>query len=162
MEIISPRWSEVKAKANSLTSNFTTPIIPVFEIAESNGVNVVLTGFGEFTDKISGFCDFGAAKLFVNEADHLNRQLFTIAHEFGHWVLHRAIFEADTDRYPVLPRFSEPNKEDVLEKEANFFAANLLVPERLLKPVKRSPVAALASAFGVSITMMEFRLKNVQ
>lgn len=162
MEITSPRWSRVKASANNLTADFSAPPIPVLEIAESNGVDVVFAGFGELTDKVSGFCDFKAAKLFVNEADQLNRQLFTIAHEFGHWMLHRPIFEADPDRYPVLPRFSDPNRDDVLEKEANCFAANLLVPEKLLKPIKNAPVAALASAFGVSVTMMEFRLKNVR
>lgn len=48
-----------------------------------------------------------------------------------------------------------------MEKEANKFAACLLVPERLLAPVKGASVAALARSFGVSRTMMEFRLKNV-
>jgi len=162
MEVTSPRWNHVKSIANELSSDFTSPPIPVLEIAERNGVDVVFADFGQLKDEVAGFCAFGEKKLFVNDADTVSRQMFTIAHEFGHWMLHRPIFEADPDRYPVLPRFHDPNRNDPLEKEANSFAANILVPERLLKPVRSAPVAALANAFGVSISMMEFRLKNVR
>ena len=162
MDVTSPRWNHVKSVADGLSSEFTSPPIPVLEIAERNGVDVVFADFGQLKDKVAGFCDFGEKKLFVNDADTFSRQMFTIAHEFGHWMLHRRIFEVDPDRYPVLPRFHDPDRKNPLEKEANSFAANILVPERLLKPVRSAAVAALANAFGVSISMMEFRLKNVR
>lgn len=157
-----PRWRDVKAKADQLSDRYSAPPIPVLEIAERCGVDVVFADFGDATDKVAGFCDFPEAKLYVNDDDAVERQMFTIAHELGHWVLHKPIFEADPDRYPVLPRFQSPDRSDPLEKEANSFAANLLVPERLLKPVMSASVASLASAFNVSLTMMEFRLKNVR
>ena len=84
-----------------------------------------------------------------------------MGHEFGHWMLHKEFYLANPDSYPVLPRFSDPNRNDPMEKEANKFAACLLVPERLLAPVKSAPVSALAKSFGVSRTMMEFRLRDV-
>lgn len=162
MTISSPRWDLVKSKANEYSKEFTAPPVPILEIAERNGVDVIFANFGSKSDKVAGFCDFGEAKLYVNQEDSLTRQVFTIAHEFGHWVLHKEIFQNDPDRYPVLPRFHDPDRNDPLEKEANSFAANILVPEALLKPITSAPISALANAFGVSVSMMEYRTKNVR
>lgn len=159
--LIKPRWSKAVATANALTSDISAPPIPVYEIAESNGINVVFADFGEHSESVSGLCDFKAARIYVNKDDSTERQAFTMGHELGHWLLHKDFYLENPDSYPVLPRFSNPNRDDPMEKEANKFAACLLVPERLLRPVKGAPVSALASSFGVSRTMMEFRLKDV-
>lgn len=156
-----PRWSHVVAAANKLTEDISSPPIPVYEIAERNGVNVVFVDFGPHAGSVSGLCDFEKARIYVNKDDSTERQAFTIGHELGHWLLHKEFFLEHPDSYPVLPRFSDPNRNDPMEKEANKFAACLLVPDRMLAPVKGAPVAALARSFGVSGTMMEFRLKNV-
>lgn len=157
----SARWDLAKSTANKLTAQYSAPPIPVIEIAESNGVDVVFATFGEHTNSVAGLCDFQVARLYVNKEDIPERQYFTIAHELGHWVLHRNIFIAHPERYPVLPRFQLPSKSDPLEQEANCFAAHLLVPERLLKPVIGAPVSKLADIFKVSKTMMEFHVSNV-
>lgn len=159
---VRPRWDVAEQKAEKLSAPYSSPPIPVLEIAEGNGVNVVFADFGSNSEKVAGLCDFQNARIYVNQDETSERQAFTIAHELGHWILHRDIFVADPDRYPVLPRFSAPNQSDPLEKEANKFAACLLVPARLLRPVKDAPVSDLASVFGVSRTMMEFRVKNVR
>lgn len=156
-----PRRRLAKEAADRLTQPFSTPPIPVVEIAEANGVQVILADFHEYSDQVAGFCDFHAAKLFVNAEDVAVRRNFTIAHELGHWILHRELFEQHPEQYPVLPRFQSASAGDALEQEANHFAANLLVPSRLLKPIVGAPVSALASIFMVSKTMMEYRLKNV-
>ncbi|AUQ49920.1 hypothetical protein PhaeoP83_01646 [Phaeobacter inhibens] len=156
-----PRWNLAENRANELTQDLSAPPIPVYEIAESSGVNVVFVDFGEHAESVSGLCDFNAARIYVNRDDSTERQTFTMAHELGHWLLHRDIFINDPDAYPVLPRFAKPDSKNPLEKEANKFAACLLVPNRLLRPVKDAPVAVLARIFGVSRLMMEYRLKNV-
>jgi Zn-dependent peptidase ImmA (M78 family) len=164
LDILHPkttRRSMAKAAAERLTSDISTPPVPVLEIAEENGVDVVFVDFGKHADTVSGLCDFDEAKILVNKDDHSNRQSFTIAHELGHWVLHKDLFEADPDSYALLPRFHKPDRANTMEQEANHFAANLLVPAKLLLPVKTAPVSSLANVFGVSKTMMEFRLKNV-
>jgi Zn-dependent peptidase ImmA (M78 family) len=140
-----------------LTQDYKAPPIPVHKIAEEQGVDVVFADFGKHAETVAGFCDFAGARLFVNRVEPTSRQTFTIAHELGHWILHRAYFEANPERYPVLPRKTHPNKADPFEKEANCFAANLLVPERLLIEVKHLPTDMLASLFGVSPTMMSYR-----
>ena len=158
---IRPRWGFAEQEANRLSAPFSAPPIPVHEVAEQSGVNVVFADFGKHTETVAGFCDFKAKRLYVNAKDVAVRQSFTIAHELGHWVLHRDIFLREPAKYPVLARFSEPNQSDPWEKEANKFAACLLVPSRLLSPVKGASVVKLAEIFGVSRTMMEFRVKNV-
>ena len=149
-----------KNTADRLTDDYTSPIIPAKEIAEMNGVEVVLADFGRFADKVAGLCDFTKEKLFINVEDHPTRQMFTVAHELGHWILHKDYFRNDPSSYSVLPRFSAP-KSDPFEREANIFAANLLVPDKLLKPVKNSDPADLARVFGVSRQMMEIRLREI-
>ena len=160
MGLHSTRWKHAVSEASRFTEQYSAPPIPVVEIAEGNGVDVVFADFGTHSETVAGFCDFRASKLFVNRADKLERQLFTIAHEFGHWVLHREFFLANPDKYPVFPRFQSGASKNSYEQEANKFAANLLVPDRLLRPVSSAPVSVLANIFKVSKTMMEFRLQD--
>lgn len=160
LELNKPRWSFVKAEADRLTRAFTAPPIPVLEIAERHGVDVAFADFGEAGSRVAGFCVFEEARLYVNASDILPRQTFTIAHEFGHWILHKDFFDHHPERYHILPRYQSDERKDPFEQEANCFAANLLVPKRLLQPVKHASVAALAEIFAVSREMMENRLKN--
>lgn len=115
---------------------------------------------GKFRDDVAGFCDFVAKRIYVNKDDVRNRQMFTVAHELGHWIMHRAAFEAHPEKYPALPRFQNVDESNAFEREANAFASELLVPEHLLKQVRGYPAAALAEIFGVSRAMMEVRLKR--
>ena len=93
------------------------------------------------------------------------RRRFTVAHELGHWHLHRHGKGAHT-------RFCRP--EDIggardelrlsraIEAEANRFAAALLMPESTLRrvaPELRFSVPALARQFGVSAIAMQVRLE---
>ena len=156
-----PRWDLAKREAEALSAPYSAPPIPVLEIAESHGVDVMFADFGEAGEKVAGFCDFQNARLYVNAMDRLSRQTFTIAHELGHWILHRPFFEKKPDLYQILPRFQRVGRSDPFEQEANCFAANLLVPSRLLSPVRGANVAQLASIFAVSREMMENRLKSV-
>jgi len=156
-----PRYKLAKNEAEKIIEKYTSPPIPVLEVAENNGVDVVFTGFGVHKDKVAGFCDFKNAKLYINNEDPINRKTFTMAHELGHWILHRELFLSDPDSYKILPRFQKIDSHNNLEVEANTFAANLLVPKELLLPVKDAPSAVLAGIFNVSRAMMEIRLKNV-
>lgn len=161
MDLVTPRWQKCVDEAERFTAEISAPPVPVIDIAERNGVDVVFANFGAHSHTVAGFCDFEAAKLYVNKADSPERQMFTVAHEFGHWVMHKEFFLANPEKYPVFARFQR-NENNAYEQEANRFAAHLLVPEKLLRPVIKAPVAALASAFRVSKMMMEIRLSNAR
>ena len=103
MSLAAPRWQKCQTSADLLTASYSAPPIPVVEIAESNGVDVVFADFGSHSEKVAGFCDFGAAKLYVNKADIKERQFFTVAHELGHWILHREFFMKNPEQYYYFP-----------------------------------------------------------
>jgi len=98
------------------------------------------------------------------------RNRFTIAHEFGHFSLHRNDKSIFIDKKPkVLFRTSEKNDKNYhKEREANAFAAALLMPKKLINQevqeiseVDTSPVKTLAQRFKVSESAMSFRLINL-
>lgn len=131
------------------------------EIAKSEGLEVV---FFEPTDssmeKISGFLDIDKKKIFVNAKNAINRQTFTIAHELGHWLMHRDIIKKDPSKYLIfrVDQMGMPSL-DPMESEANAFAANLLVPMNTLLRLSESySVEELSKIFLVSVAVISNRL----
>lgn len=109
------------------------------------------------------------ATIGVNSRQSSVRQRFTIAHEFGHFLLHEGIVEHVDQDYRVNYRSDvSSSATDVDEIEANFFAASLLMPRSMLD--EREAVAAidndrrvkaLAQEFDVSQHAMSLRLANL-
>lgn len=93
-------------------------------------LGVPVVGLGDEDERLAGFV-FAAGPVgfaFVNADDPLPRRRFTAAHELGHFVLHRGTmggFRADTP--DALPE-ADDDAADQMEREANRFAAELLMP----------------------------------
>ena len=89
------------------------------------------------------------------------RKRFAVAHELGHWLLHKTTSQiiACTNEDMVARYKASP-----AEVEANYFAAELLMPERLFLPHVRgvSPtfdlIKQLASVFTTTLTATAVRL----
>ena len=90
---------------------------------------------------------------------------FTLAHELGHWILHRRFF-VDDDGHSLL--FDDEDLPDIIcrstgrrppsERQADAFAGCLLMPQRLLRPAWR----ALTGTDGpISDTDVELRTPHV-
>lgn len=107
----------------------------------------------------------------VNKDHHPHRQRFTIAHEIGHFLLHRSSDRVFIDAAPVFFRDENTSSgRDPQEIEANQFAAELLMPERELRAlVSVQPidvfddagVRRLATHFGVSAQALTIRLTRL-
>ena len=106
----------------------------------------------------------------VNAGDPLSRQRFTIAHELGHFMLHRHLLGdgIDEDRaYRSLPNGKYRNTRigAAEETEANKFAANLLMPYELIERLKQTENLTsppeLAKRLVVSEQAMSIRLRNL-
>ena len=149
--------------------------VPVDEIAESLGITIQRDNFdGGDTDDISGFLfrnkATGRAVIGVNASQGAERQRFTIAHELGHFLLHEGdTVHVDRDFRVKLRNSKSSEGTDREEKEANLFAAELLMPERFLDEELRSvsgidhlddekELAGLANRYGVSQQALMFRL----
>lgn len=120
-------------------------------IAEAMGIEVVYATFnGPLGEKISGFIEPANARIVVNSDIYPNRKTFTIAHELAHHVLHRDY--ALSDDYRVFARMNDyENGKPDEEKEADAFAAHLLVPTAMLKKYRNiASTSELARMFCVS------------
>lgn len=98
------------------------------------------------------------ATIYVKEKDIPTRRRFTIAHELGHEYLH---IMDDPDRKIISFR-SLSNKR---EKQADAFAAELLMPADLVKKEYDKtffPTSSyLANVFNVSRSAMQYRLDEL-
>lgn len=160
-----PDYKAAEKKARQVleeNSIIQPPIIPS-DIANNYGLMLLYADFSDQYSDVAGFLDIDKKTIFVNNNDAPNRQTFTIAHELGHWLLHREIIKKDSSKYSVFLRRPLDSKEnDFMEKEANCFAANLLVPkEFLLKYKDIADTTTLAKIFIVSQEVIGFRMKRL-
>lgn len=144
--------------------------VPVSRIAKLAGVRVKkvptedeLSGF-LYTDTQSSTVIIG-----VNGSHSANRQHFTIAHELGHFFLHN-FDDVHVDRSFHIKLRDKTSSEgtDIEEKEANLFAAELLMPVQMLESDiaelesidlnDEDTIRDLARRYGVSTQAMMFRL----
>lgn len=154
-----PNYRRAEQEAQRILDDMavTAPPINPVQIAELLGLNVIFATFSGKSRGISGFFDCEENAIFVNEEEFPLRQTFTVAHELGHSVLHGDW--ARTEDYQVLWRDPTKQHQDFREKEANAFAASLLMPRELMDQYweKLSP-AQLSRLFAVSVPAMKNRL----
>lgn len=94
----------------------------------------------------------------VSSTHPITRQNFSIAHELGHFELHQGINQLCTNRD------MRDYRRSPVEREANCYAANLLMPDSMFAPLVegRRPgvdlVSEIAQRFGTSLTATAIRL----
>lgn len=164
--------SKIERKAQRLLSHYRKPPIPVNSIAEKLGLEIEPV---QLSDDISGLLvvsdDHGV--IGVNKEHALVRRRFTVSHEIGHFVLHRQEEQLFIDKsYKAFFRDRKSASGSLRrEREANAFAAALLMPSALIVKAAKAyefelgeedgPVTDLAELFQVSTQAMTFRLVNL-
>jgi Zn-dependent peptidase ImmA (M78 family) len=155
-------------------ARLTEPPVPVEQLARAAGAVISYQPFD--AEDISGLLYRAAGStpvIGVNSTNPKVRQRFTIAHELGHLTLHQG-------HDLILERLVRLNFRDATsstasdseEIEANTFAAELLMPEDLLRRsltvlLQGRPlgdlevVRRLARRFEVSRPAMEYRLTSL-
>ena len=108
----------------------------------------------------------GRASIGLDSDQSHERRRFTIAHELGHFFLHRNLKETFVDEV-----FARSGNSNQIEREANAFAAALLMPKKIIddaisenfgdKPIRDEEIAILAKFFKVSGVSMTYRLVNL-
>ncbi|GAB3832932.1 ImmA/IrrE family metallo-endopeptidase [Pontibacter rugosus] len=163
--------------------NISEVPVPVRHIAKALGLSIKSYDLG---DGVSGalLFDDNKAVIGINPSESRERKRFTIAHEIGHFYLHKSHSPLFVDKdilFPdkgkngvkVLFRDGKSASGEVkVEREANAFAAALLMPVNLLKREMNALelddfkhdeeiINALAKRFRVSTIAMTFRLTNL-
>lgn len=143
------RQAEVKA-----------PPVNVERIARLCGVRVVKH---ELSEALSGAIleNEDGPVIAVNLSQVEGRQRFTVAHELGHHLLrHHDRFHVDLSAHTEVGE--PPGYNWLHEREANEFAAQLLMPTGMVKEMAESMTPrALARKFKVSPMAMSYRLTNL-
>lgn len=99
--------------------------------------------------------------IMTNINDSITRQRFTIAHELGHFLIHKG--QQFVDEFPAGETFYRSGEDTTEEREANYFAACLLMPAEKVEeiwPDCKDPKDA-ATRFNVSEVSMTYRLKKL-
>ena len=166
--------SDITLAVQAVRKRFNANELPVDldALAEKAGVRIK---YGDFDEEMSGFAyqKAGAKYIGVNESESLVRQRFTIAHEFGHIFLHRQD-SLSYDPSVELIHFRDEHSTmgtDPKEVEANAFAAELLMPEEIVRKEilgmkgidlhDPAAVGRLADKFGVSQAAITVRLAKL-
>lgn len=133
--------------------------VPVEAIAEDLlGLNV-----GELEElEVSGMLLPDERQVWLNAREAREspgRRRFTLAHEVGHWVCQ--VLEGRVA--PVFCRTEEVGVGEgrALEREANVFAAELLMPQERVRVRFDGSIVGTAEHFGVSEEAMGWRLYNL-
>lgn len=101
--------------------------------------------------------------IYLSQATSEKRDVFTIAHELGHYVLHSHMGEISitAKREQTQEHSSEI---DTAEREANSFAASFLMPSEAVRKKHKEfhgNIAELADFFKVSYSAMLWRCRNL-
>ncbi|MFY0602597.1 MAG: ImmA/IrrE family metallo-endopeptidase [Flavobacteriaceae bacterium] len=167
----------IESKALELISNLNanTAPIPIKKIVKQLGVELKPFNLGS---EVSGVCviENNNARIGYNPTESEGRQRFTIAHELGHFILghNKNANDLFVDNVKVMfRRNGSTTKELKQEREANIFAASILMPENLIQKEYETLekkdnfltddkiVQELASLFKVSQIAMTYRLINL-
>lgn len=136
-------------------SNITLPVDPT-KVASQYGLSVYASRFTD--DSISGLYDRDKKEIHVAQDEYLPRQLFTMAHELGHFFLHPQKQETFYRQQALM--FGDKPKD---ETEADWFASALLMPEDILAQYWdiTNDIEKLADTFVVSMSAIRWRLHNL-
>lgn len=158
------RQKEIEEAVDSVMTKtkLSYPEDSILDIAQRLGVEVYLSDFGEFENEVSGLIKYPERagekpSIYLQKNENRNRRIFTLAHELGHFILHKGSEKLRVDKFDYL----ENSKEALEETEANFFAASLLVSREKLEKVlsEIGNISEIAGYFGVSESVIKNRIK---
>ena len=144
--------------------------VNIEEIVEKKGIRLLPF---DFKEDISGvlMLENNEATIGYNTNEHRVRNRFTIAHELGHFILHKDDKDLFVDKdFKALFRLNNGDTSAKHEKEANEFAACILMPENLIRReiedsgidyTDENLIKSLAKKFDVSTVAMSIRISKL-
>lgn len=167
------RKREIRIKADSFRANCKTGgygIIDLFRDCERKGYKLLRYPLGEAADLGFTVKKENDIIIFTNSSSRLSREIFTLAHEIGHIMLHFGEASSFIDDNGTI----NGRNVDEKEHEANYFAACLLmpadevdkfidlqVPDFKGKGLSAMDIARIMSEFNVSFDMALNRLESL-
>ncbi len=149
-----------------VSHNLSSPPTFVEDLATKLNIEIIKTSFD--SSNVSGVLVYknGRFIIGINSTHTPERQRFTIAHELGHYVLHKKRFHMDTEfvEGEIMYRDDKSATGEIREEvEANLFAASILMPKNIFISSWKDlhSISDLATKFKVSVQAATFRLKSL-
>ncbi|MEW5974129.1 MAG: ImmA/IrrE family metallo-endopeptidase [Pseudomonadota bacterium] len=162
MNIKTRATNDARALREATLGGPFVPVDPVV-IAKMLGLDVLLA---DLPDNVSGALikmEGHDPAIFLNRMDAPNRQRFTCAHELGHYV--SRVNSDDGLSYEFVDMRGElaAAGTDPEEVYANAFAAELLMPEDVVRDMVKSgmPPALISARLQVSDDAIRIRMKTL-
>jgi Zn-dependent peptidase ImmA (M78 family) len=150
-----------------------TGSVDIVQLASRAGIDVYGTDApDDFNAEITHIPSQNKFEILVNTNHSLNRQRFSVAHELAHFVLH----SKEIIKYGSLKRSADQSDSTYfpeMEKEADEFGGELLIPEKLLKdhfpdifnkrknPLPFPKIQEISQKFKVSVLVAAIRLRQL-
>jgi Zn-dependent peptidase ImmA (M78 family) len=167
-----PRFARIEQLADGLLreAGVSDPPVPIDDIVRGQGIVIRLMDLKENSGLVVR--DGNGTVIAVNRDHPPTRRRFTVAHELAHALLHEGKeVHYDKDFRVDFRSGASSLGVDVVEMEANFFAASILMPWRFLEadPLvagldfedAEAAVKPLAARYKVSPHAMSIRLGNL-
>lgn len=167
------RKKEIRIKADAFREKCKIGkygIIDLFRECERADYKLIRYPLGENADLGFTIKKDQDIVIFTNSCSRLSRELFTLAHEIGHVILHLSDADSFIDNKTTI----SDGSADIREQEANYFAACLLMPDddvhRFIDLEMKNlfdtgftamDIARIMSAFNVSFDMALNRLESL-
>lgn len=153
------KTEKAEAWATAVSERFElTPPVDVEGLVSKLGIDLVRAKLSRRFDGAIIEEAPGRYVMIINSRHHITRQRFTVAHELGHWLMHRRSLED----LGVSLRLHHRRKYEV-EREANAFAAALLMPrDDVIKSYRQGlSFQGLAQRYNVSRQSLGYRLQEL-
>lgn len=163
----------VNSKVNVILKSLSEKGLPVKieEIAKSRGLKVMAFPLGDDVSGLLAIQD-GVGTIGYNQNEPKVRRRFTIAHELGHYELHKEKSDLFVDKQFIYRSQNSGHTlvNQAMEQEANYFASAILMPtDQLRKAIEgtnmdlasEEAIKELAKLFEVSTTAMSIRISGL-
>jgi Zn-dependent peptidase ImmA (M78 family) len=167
---LNPYYSKAINKANQIYHEFNgflftletdyNPQVILSHLIYINDIHYVDKFFS--TEKFCGMLvvdDLGST-IVTNSQQSTSKKLFTLAHEFGHFYLHRDKRSQFVDNHNHYIENDHDDEMKLFEIQANLFASEILFPERVISYMlySRYSFFKIAQLSGASLEALKWRL----
>lgn len=119
-----------------------------FTLANLLGINIVYETLGETMGYFTH--DFRIKFIHLNQQLNDKDSIYTCSHELGHAILHPNVNTPFLKRYTL---FSTAK----IERQANTFAVELLLPDKVIEESGENSLFVLANRFGIPQRLAELK-----
>ena len=163
----------INSKVTAILRSLSEIVLPINieEIARLRGLEVIAYPLGE---DVSGLLAIknGKGTIGYKQDEPKVRRRFTIAHELGHYELHREKSDLFVDKQFIYRSRNSTNTpvNQIMEQEANAFASAILMPTDFVRVEvskieidlgSEEAMKTLAKIFEVSTTAMSLRISGL-